>query len=140
MSASEDVPHASVVSVVEGELHPGDKGTWQPSSFEEWAARERTVTFLTAWAEQLSHERGLRAYWARRIFYLIVFQVLAAFGIVVAQGLAYIHVEVNLLKILIPTVLTEVFGLGFLVVKYLFSQPLRHSLDALLEGSRNASP
>ena len=36
---------------------------------------------------------------------------------------------------MIPAVFTEVFGLGFLVTKYLFSQPLRHSLDTLVHGS-----
>jgi hypothetical protein len=126
-----------VLPVIESELLPGDRGVWAPKSFDEWVARERTTTFLTAWAEQLTHERDLRGYWARRIFYLIAAQVAGAFGLVIAQGLQWIQVAPEVLQILIPAVLTEVFGLGFLVVKYLFSQPLRHSLDTLLEGSRH---
>lgn len=105
---------------------------WQPASYVEWEARERARTVLAAWSSQTTHERSLRSFTARRIFVLIVVQVVSTFALVVAQGAGWLKIDVTVLKVLIPSVLTEVFGLGFLVIRYLFSQPLRHRLDALV--------
>jgi hypothetical protein len=127
------------VTEVRGEIAPSAVDTWQPSSYNEWEARERAKTFLSAWSEQMSHERSLRAFSAKSIFALIVAQVVATFSLVIAQGLGWLQIDHTILQILIPSVLAEVFGLGFLITKYLFSQPLRHGLDSLVEGSRNAS-
>jgi hypothetical protein len=88
----------------------------------------------------MEHERGLRTFTAKATFLLIVAQVVATFGLVAAQGLDWLQIDKGILQVLIPSVLTEVFGLGFLVTKYLFSQPLRHGLDSLVNGSRNALP
>ena len=127
----------TVVTEVRGELIPKGADTWQPASYSEWEARERSKTFLAAWAEQMSHERSLRSFTAKSIFALIVAQVVATFSLVIAQGLGWLQVDRAILQVLIPSVLGEVFGLGFLVTKYLFSQPLRHGLDSLVEGARN---
>jgi hypothetical protein len=71
---------------------------------------------------------------------LITFQVVAVFALVVAQGLGALSLNVDLLKILLPSVLTEVFGLGFLVAKYLFNQPMRDSLNGLAAGIPKEGP
>ncbi|HEX8431551.1 MAG TPA: hypothetical protein VF625_09695, partial [Longimicrobium sp.] len=81
---------------------------------------------------------SLRTFSAKWIFVLIVVQVVATFALVIAQGVGWLQIDKEILQILIPSVLGEVFGLGFLVTKYLFSQPLRHGLDSLVEGARNA--
>lgn len=86
----------------------------------------------------MSHERSLRTFSAKWIFALIVAQVVATFALVIAQGVGWLQIDKEILQILIPSVLAEVFGLGLLVTKYLFSQPLRHGLDSLVEGARNA--
>lgn len=128
----------AVVSEVRGEIAPSASDAWQPKSYAEWEARERAKTFLAAWAEQMSHERALRTFTAKWIFALIIAQVVATFGLVIAHGLGWLQINEAILQILIPSVLAEVFGLGLLVTKYLFSQPLRHGLDSLVEGARNA--
>jgi hypothetical protein len=128
----------SIVSEVRGEIAPSAGDAWQPTSYGEWEARERAKTFLAAWAEQMSHERSLRSFSAKSIFALIVAQVVATFTLVIVQGLGWLQIDKSILQILVPSVLAEVFGLGFLVTKYLFSQPLRHGLDSLVEGARNA--
>ena len=116
------------------EIVPGDPSVWQPQSFSEWEARERTKTFLAAWTDQMVHERSLRSLAAKVIFGLIGAQVLAVFAVLALQGLDVLRLEVGVLQVLIPSVLGDVFGLGFVVTKYLFSQPLRHGLDALVKG------
>lgn len=120
-----------------GEVNPGAPDVWQPTSYVEWEAQQRTTTFLGAWSDQMGDERSLRRFCSKWIFFLITIQVFAAFGVVIAQGLGWITIDIGLLKVLIPSVLTEVFGLGFVVTKYLFSQPLRHSLDSLVRKSRS---
>ncbi len=80
------------------------------------------------------HERSLRSLAAKVIFGLIGAQVLGVFAVLALQGLDVLHLDVGVLQVLIPSVLGDVFGLGFVVTKYLFSQPLRHGLDALVRG------
>jgi hypothetical protein len=128
----------ALVTEVRSEISPRGSDAWQPTSYREWEDRERAETFLTAWSEQMSHERSLRSFSAKWIFALIVLQVVATFLLVLAQGLGWIEIDKQILQVLIPSVLAEVFGLGFLVVKYLFSQPLRHGLDSLVLGSHDA--
>lgn len=134
MTNDDSVAGASVKATQIQEIEPGDPSVWQPQSFDEWAARERTQTFLVAWTEQTVHERALRSLAAKVIFGMIGAQVLGVFALVVLQGVAIIRLEVGVLQVLIPSVLADVFGLGFVVTKYLFSQPLRHGLDALVRG------
>jgi hypothetical protein len=129
----------SAVVEVRDEIAPSGPGLWQPTSYAEWESRERAKTFLVAWQEQMSHERSLRSFAAKAIFALIVVQVFATFGLVIAQGTGGLLIDKGILQVLIPSVLSEVFGLGFLVTKYLFSQPLRHGLDTLVNGSERAS-
>lgn len=116
------------------EIEPGDPSVWQPQSFGEWEALEKTKTFLAAWTDQMVHERSLRSLAAKVIFGLIGAQVLGVFAVLALQGLDVLHLDVGVLQVLIPSVLGDVFGLGFVVTKYLFSQPLRHGLDALVKG------
>jgi hypothetical protein len=130
----------TAIAEVGAELKPGSLEVWQPASFKEWEGRERTRAFLAAWSQQMSHERELRSLSAKCIFALITAQTAAAFSIVVAQGAGALIIDVNVLRILIPSVMAEVLGLGYLVVKYLFSQPLRHGLDSLITGARKNGP
>ena len=116
------------------EIEPGDPSVWQPQTFSEWEALEKTKTFLAAWTDQMVHERSLRSLAAKVIFGLIGAQVLGVFGVLALQGLDVLRLDIGVLQVLIPSVLADVFGLGFVVTKYLFSQPLRHGLDALVKG------
>ncbi|MHB1210606.1 MAG: hypothetical protein ACYC1I_13025 [Acidimicrobiales bacterium] len=130
-----DVHRPTVVSRVVEELLPGDPSAWRPSSFDEWVARERTQAFLTEWSAQVVDERRLRRAWATWVFVLIAGQTLGAFALVLLQGRGLLALDVSLLKIVFPSVFGEVFGLGYLVAKYLFSHSLRHSLDGLALGA-----
>lgn len=118
------------------EIAPGDPSVWEPQSFSEWEALAKTRTFLAAWTDQTAHERALRSLAAKVIFALIGAQVVGVFAIIVLHGREVLSLEVGVLQVLIPSVLGDVFGLGFVVTKYLFSQPLRHGLDALVRGKR----
>ena len=128
---------SKLVEKVAGEITPADPSAWQPTSFEEWNAREQTRTILNVWSDQMTHERSLRAKCANWAFALIALQVLAVFVLVMVDGMGVIRLNTTVLSILIPSVLTEVFGIGLIVTKYLFSQPLRQSIDSLLKGITN---
>lgn len=125
----------SIVAEVTGEITPGSAPVWQPGSYAEWEARARLTTSLAVWEAQATDERKLRRTFAAWIFILITVQIVAGIGIVVANGLGRLHVDVEIAKLLIPSVVAEVLGLGYLVTKYLFSLPVRHSLDALAHGA-----
>lgn len=130
-------PPAQVSTVdlqVVSEVLPEDPSMWTPKSYSEWESRERVRTFLDAWSEQVRDERSLRRTCANWIFCVISFQVLAVVGLVIAQGIGRLQLDLGLLKVLLPSLLGDVFGLGFVVVKYLFSQPMRQNLDTLAAG------
>lgn len=130
----------ALVTEVTGEITPGSETVWRPASYAEWEARTRLTTVLAAWQAQMADERQMRRTFARWIFRLITLQIIAAFGLVIATGLGWLQIDVALLKIIIPAVLAEVFGLGLLVTKYLFSLPARQSLDGLAQGPTPSMP
>lgn len=138
-AGSSGSPRSPEIVVESQELAQGDAAVWIPSSYQEWEARERTKTFLEAWLVQVKEEQPLRKMCARAVFGLIALQVVGAFGIVVLQGLKYLAIDVAVLQILLPSVFAEVFGLGLVVTKYLFSQSLRHGLDSLVKGAADAN-
>jgi hypothetical protein len=47
-------------------------------------------------------------------------QIIAVFVIVVLDSLKLLQLNQSIVQFLIPSVLGEVFGMGFVVVKYLF--------------------
>jgi hypothetical protein len=101
---------------ITGVLEPG---SWKPQSLLEWKEVQESSTLLTAWAEQQGHERGLRRMICVWVFVLISLQIVGVFAIVIADAGSK-KIDPTLVKFLIPSVLTEVFGMGFVVVKYLF--------------------
>lgn len=133
MSLGPEVPghHGRMQPASLREVTPGDPAVWQPQSYAEWEARERTQAFLAAWIDQMGHERSLRSLAARVVFSLIGAQVLGVFTLLVLQGTGVISLDHDVLKVVVPSVLADVFGLGFVVTKYLFSVPLRSALDTL---------
>ena len=95
-------------------------GYWKPQSIEEWAEIQKTTAFLNAWIQQQDQERTLRKMVGIWVFILITLQVIGVFGLVVFDALELIFMNIDIVKLLIPSVLAEVFGMGLIVVKYLF--------------------
>lgn len=95
-------------------------GYWKPQSIEEWAEIQKTTAFLNAWIQQQDQERTLRKMVGIWVFILITLQVIGVFGLVVFDALKLIFMNIDIVKLLIPSVLAEVFGMGLIVVKYLF--------------------
>ena len=104
------------VESVTAELAPG---AWQPESLQEYLELQERTTFLGAWGEQQKSERSLRKMIGIWVFCLISLQIVGVFGVVIWDGGQH-KVDAGLVKFLIPSVLGEVFGMGFVVVKYLF--------------------
>lgn len=115
------------------EIAPGDLSGL--GSFEEWATRERLRTFLPAWAAQAEHERTLRGRCAWMIFALALLQSVGAFALIIGIGRGWLLIDPGVLKILFSALLAEIFGLFVIVVRYLFSQPIKYTFDALREGA-----
>ncbi len=119
---------SSVDYEIVGEL---EAGYWEPKSFPEYIELRRLSALIEAWKEQQSQERKLRkviGYW---LFILITFQIVAIFSIVFLDGFEIINVDATVVKIIIPGALAEVFGMGYLVVKYLFSPSVKDIYDIL---------
>lgn len=117
---------ASVIGEVES-------GYWKPQSIEEWAVVQKTTAFLKAWVPQQAQERSLRKMIGIWVFILITLQVIGVFGLVVLDACKLLMLNADIVKFLIPSVLSEVFGLGFVVVKYLFNPA---SLNPLIFGKQ----
>lgn len=123
----------SFVASVIGEVEPG---YWKPESVEEWAEVQKTTAFLKAWIPQQTQERSLRRMIGIWVFILITLQVISVFGLVFLDAYKLLMLNTDIVKFLIPSVLSEVFGLGFVVVKYLFNPA---SLNPLIFGKQRGS-
>ena len=67
---------------------------------------------------------------------VIAIIVIAIFAIVIIPRIGWLDVNVVLAKFLIPSVCAEIIGLGLVVVKYLFSEPIRQGFDLLVKGTQ----
>jgi hypothetical protein len=108
----------SFVTKVAGELEPG---YWRPQNLHEWNEFAKTSALVGVWVEQQTHERSLRKTIGIWVFWLITLQIIGVFALVVLDAFNIFTVNQLLVQFLIPSVLGEVFGMGFVVVKYLFS-------------------
>ncbi|MCD7111670.1 hypothetical protein LRX75_21800 [Rhizobium sp. DKSPLA3] len=125
----------SVVDVL-GEVKPQDGSSWEPNNFAEWEARERLQAYLRVWSQQTDDERKMRSLYARMIFSLICVEVAFAFVLIVLIGADVLHFDVTLLKVLFPSVLAQVFGLGYLVTRYLFGKQLSLPISEIPQRKR----
>lgn len=123
----------SFVTSVIGEVDPE---YWIPQSIEEWAEVQKTAAFLNAWVPQQAQERSLRKMIGIWVFILITLQVIGVFGLVVLDACKLLIINTDVVKFLIPSVLSEVFGLGFVVVKYLFNPAI---LNRLIFGKQGGN-
>jgi hypothetical protein len=108
----------SFIQSVKGEV---ESDYWKPQSIQEWTEVQKTTAFLSAWIQQQGHERGLRKMVGIWVFILITLQVFGVFGLVVLDAIKLFILNTTIVQLLVPSVLGEVFGLGFVVVKYLFN-------------------
>jgi hypothetical protein len=120
------------------EVIPGSTDIWRPNSFSEWIELKRVDAILDAWTEQAKQERNLRRSTSKWIFGLIAFQVIAVFSIVACIGVGWMNLNESVLKILIGGICAEAFGLGLLVTKFLYREPLKIELAPLLKKSTSA--
>ncbi|MGO7530838.1 hypothetical protein [Rhizobium leguminosarum] len=126
----------SVVDVLD-EVKPQDGSSWEPNNFAEWEARERLQAFLRVWSQQSDDEREMRSLYAKMIFTLICAEVAFAFLLIVLVGAGILHFEVTLLKVLFPSVLAQVFGLGYLVTRYLFGKQLTPPINEITQRKKS---
>jgi hypothetical protein len=105
---------------------------WTPKTVDEWSTVVRTNAVLNAWQEQQVQERNLRKIYAGWVFGLITFQIIMIFFLVFFDSISWIVIKETTAKILLPSALGEIFGMGFLVVKYLFGKQNNRIIDSLL--------
>ena len=116
------------VQEVTGELEPG---YWVPQCLAEWLEVQRTTVFWGAWGQQQQEERNLRRMLGIWVFILMSAQVAAVFGFILLDAAKVVTLNTTVVQLVLPCVLGEVFGMGYLVVKYLFgphaaAPPTRH--------------
>jgi hypothetical protein len=109
---------------------------WAPQTYEEWEARERLLVALKVWEAQANQERTLRGRCAWMIFSLAAFQSVGGAALLLGLGRGWLKLDPEFLKILYSALLAEVFGLFFVIARYLFNQPLRYPENLLDESKR----
>jgi hypothetical protein len=96
----------------------------------DWLLRERRLkAYLDSWAKQAGHERTLRTRCALVIFSLAGFQSVGGAVLLVCLGRGWLKLDAILLDILFTGLLGQIFGLFFVVVRYLFSEPLTYAVN-----------
>ena len=105
---------------------------WVPKTIDEWSTVVRTKAVLNAWKEQQDQERNLRKIYAGWVFLLITFQIIMIFVLMFLDSISWITVKETTVKVLLPSALGEIIGMGFLVVKYLFGKQNDRIIDTLL--------
>jgi hypothetical protein len=93
---------------------------WSPQNIDEWTDVQKTKVCLHVWTQQQQQERSLRKMIGIWVFIIITAQVVGVFSLVTLDAWKLLTMNIGIVKFLIPSVLTEVFGMGFIVVKYLF--------------------
>lgn len=106
------------IQSISGEVEPE---YWKPQSIEEWTEVQKITVYLNVWTQQQQQERSLRKMIGIWVFVLITFQILGVFTLVCLDAFSLVSMSITIVKFLIPSVLGEVFGMGFVVVKYLFN-------------------
>jgi hypothetical protein len=134
----EQLSEIEIASVTE--ISPGNAALWRPSNFHEWVEQKRVDALLEAWSEQAKQERSLRKTTSKWIFALIAFQMVGIFAIVSSIGLGWMNIGVPILQVLIAGVCAEVFGLGLLITKFLYREPLRIELPDVLHRDKDQHP
>src|SRR5690242_15861539 len=125
--AAAPVPAApAFIKEVQGELQ---QGYWQPQTYAEWEGIQKTTAFLAEWGEQQKQERSLRKMIGIWVFVLISFQIVGVFALVTLDAINKITLKIPIVQLLIPSVLAEVFGMGLVVVKYLFNPSRTNPVD-----------
>ena len=112
---------------------------WRPGNFGEWSEAKRLEAILGSWSKQSNHERALRSRISEWVFGLIAFQIIGMFGLLVADGANLISLSTETLKVAVPSICEEIVGMGFVVVKYLFSVPVRKTLDDMVKDAGSGS-
>lgn len=138
MSETDLTPKPKSVVDVLGEVKPQDGSSWEPNNFAEWEARERLQAYLRVWSHQTDDERKMRSLYAKMIFSLICAEVAFAFLLMVLVGAEILHFDVTLLKVLFPSVLAQVFGLGYLVTRYLFGKQLSLPISEIPQRKKSS--
>jgi hypothetical protein len=105
-------------------------GYWRPQSIAEWAEVQKTSAYLSAWSQQQEQERSLRKMIGIWVFILISVQVVLVIALVGLDAREWLKLNASIVKVLIPSVFAEVFGMGFVVVKYLFRPSNVNPLEA----------
>lgn len=118
------------IEEVLADIEPGDLPVNSQEVLDSVYATTAEVV-IEEWKNQLNEDRKLRNVYARWIFILITIQVLFVFALVLLIGFGCIQLNTTVLSVLIPSVLGEIFGLGFIVAKYAFQQPDSAILDIL---------
>jgi hypothetical protein len=119
------------------EITPGDPSVWQPASFQEWKQNQRLDVILDAWTSQADQERTLRTMVARWVFILISCEIVFIFTLLILVGFKMMNLPNDVLDVLIPALFAKIVALGWIVVRYLFSENLRSKFDSLVDMPRD---
>ena len=97
--------------------------TVQPKDVYEQVYSSKAEAVIGEWKNQCNQDRSLREKYAIWVFVLVTAQIGFVFLVIILVGRGYLDIKESILNILIPSVLAEVFGMGLIVVKYLFTKP-----------------
>jgi hypothetical protein len=125
---------------VVNQIAPDDPTVWRPNSLVEWTDYQRLRTALRVWVEQAKSDRAQRESFGKWIIGLLYLEVIAALCIVIAIGLNALVLPIDLFRLVFPALFAQLFGVIYVIARYLYSSTARQSLDHIILRQPPAPP
>ena len=104
---------------VEGEVDDGRRDSDLAREHARQSMRHKESEHKERMKEILQ-DRKLKQYVAARVFFLLTFEIAMVFLIIWFQGLHFLSIDADTLKIFFPVVMTQVSVMGIIITKSLF--------------------
>jgi hypothetical protein len=98
----------------------------------------REVAILDAWISRTTSEQRLREKTTNRILGIVILQVVATVGLVIAAGVGLLQLPPDFYRFGLPS-MAAVQALALVIMKYLFDRSSRQSLDTMMQALRGSA-
>jgi len=82
----------------------------------------KSEALIDEWRRQCDQDRKMRGRFATWVFILASGQIILMFALIALVGFEFFKFPGYIVEVTIPSMLSEIFGLAYLVVRYLFTK------------------
>lgn len=93
-----------------------------PKDIYEKIYYTQSEALIEEWRSQCNQDRSMRGRFATWVFILASGQIIFMITLIILIGFDILKYPGRIIEVAIPSMLTEIFGMAFLVVKFLFTK------------------